>query len=825
MAKLKFKKLNNQGSTFVLALLVITLLTTLALALANASIGNMMMKSIDRGSKKTFYTSETLMDEIRASVGYDSIRILADSYETVLAKIIKTPTGIAEVMNNDEANTLLKENYIDNVLNKITGGTLAFVGDNQYATSQGASNEKAVYEQVKKYIAGYIKGYDKGMAEVTDVGYVYAYKAPKDAEYGSYLGYKGCQWMVVVSDVSISYKENKSGETYFSNITTDFEIEYPNMVVDFTNTNRLTDFTDYALIADDNIVISGQDANVEASVYAGGIIDIAATSAKGAYVNFNSPKDSNINVICGGNSADYSGTASGTIRVGGSQSAKAEAHFQGVNIWCTNIATRATVDATKGAVISIGERCNTYVKDDLSIDAQKSNVSVLGEYYGYSYEGINTSLGHASSSAILVNGKKSSVTIGARKLFIGGRAYIDIAGASNSYLTGESLSLRASQEVYLVPAEYLGVNYDVKLTNPMAKDVWTTLNNNKGKVNEDGTTVEVCRLPDNYFANNYLAATPYTVRYYGNMAYIYFNFSDNDKASLYLQDVIAGKDKDMKDKLVKYNKNLFGGEDSDIKVTTPSSDIISTGVFMESTSGTPGKTVGTANMPEDVFMFTTKDLKNRYEILTHLLASLPWDEGTSRHYVTNITKSLRDLKGYEVKESELLSESIMSNIIHMNTFNDYEYNKAGHATEYVTGDYKYVKMAVKDSITVDEKIIGGIIICKGDVTLGHNFKGLIIAGGDIILKNDAQIINVDTNSNMIEEYIIGKEEFKAKDESEEAPEKEEIAFKEYFVAYKGSAVDENNREKVQIENVDYKDLVSFNNWRKYEDKTFREKTE
>ena len=50
MRRLKIKKLNNQGSTFILAVLVITLLTTLALALANASISNMMMKSVDRGS-------------------------------------------------------------------------------------------------------------------------------------------------------------------------------------------------------------------------------------------------------------------------------------------------------------------------------------------------------------------------------------------------------------------------------------------------------------------------------------------------------------------------------------------------------------------------------------------------------------------------------------------------------------------------------------------------------------------------------------------------------------------------------------------------------
>ena len=123
MKKFRIKKLNNQGSTFVLALLVITLLTTLALALANATIGNMMMKSMDRGSKKTFYTAETLLDEIRVGVGYSSLDNLARAYESVLTTLIDTSTGSASVMDNNEANTSLKEKYVDNVLGTVSGGS------------------------------------------------------------------------------------------------------------------------------------------------------------------------------------------------------------------------------------------------------------------------------------------------------------------------------------------------------------------------------------------------------------------------------------------------------------------------------------------------------------------------------------------------------------------------------------------------------------------------------------------------------------------------------------------------------------------------------
>ena len=829
MGKLKIKKLNNQGSTFVLALLVIMLLTTLALALASASIGNMTMKSIDRGSKNTFYTSESLLDEIRAGIGHNTVRNLASAYESVLTNIIDSSTGVSKVVDNNEANEQFKQKYIENVLYEITKGQLAFGSGKEYVTSQGSPKEEIINKNVKEYVTSYILGYDKGMAEVTSIGNVYAYKNPTDDEYISYLGYESkTTWSVIVKDVAVSYKEKKNGETYFSNVTIDLEIEYPDMMVDFTTTNRLTDFAEFSLIADDSIIMSGQRVNVSASVYAGNLIEVAPSAAQGSEVRFNAPTDSNINVVCGGNEGEYSGT----IRVGGDLNYSSEAHFQGVNIWCTNIATRrkfgdgTTQDATQGATIYIGDRCNTYVKDDLSADAQKSNITVLGEYYGYSYEGASGSLGHASSSAIIVNGKRSNLNIGVRKLLVGGRAYIDIVNTSSSYMTGESLTLKASQDVYLIPVEFLGINYETAITNPMSKSTWDTLNSKKGTANSEGKIIELCKIPDDYFAKSYLASIPYTVKYSGDMAYVYFQFADNDKAARYIKDVVAGADSSMKETLDRYNRNLFGVTESVIQVTTPSSDIIATGVFMELENGTADQTVASGVMPEDLFRFTSKDLDNRYKILTHLLATIPWDEGTSRHYVQDPAESLLKFRGYQVT-GELSSTSIIKNLIDMTLLEQNEYNVNGYAVNYGSTDQKYVKMAIKNSYTVADDIVGGIIVCKGNVTLGHDFTGLIIAGGDIILDNGATItpINLSTNSNMVEEFIIGKEEFRSLTEGGEIPPSEDVPFKEYFNAYKTSGTEEGSKEQLKIENVDYKDLVNFDNWRKYEDKTSEDETE
>lgn len=820
MGKIKIKKLNNQGSTFVLSLLVITLLTTLALALANASLGNMMMKSVDRNSKNTFYTSETLLDEIRASVGHSSLRNLATAYEDVLTSIVDTKTGFQEVVNNTDANNQLKAKYVENVLKEITNGAVVFSGEEKKAFSTDLVNASDVHKNIASYINNtYIEGYDAGMASVKTIGSVEAYKDFAE----------DCKWKVIVKDVVINYKEKKVGETYFSNITVDLEIEYPNMMVDFTNTNRLTDFINYSLIANGSVKIPSQKVNVNASVYAGNTIDIMSNSDyKGAEVVF-APKAGsvmNIDVICGSNSGQ------GAIRVGGNGSVSSKVQFNSTNIWCTNIATMkkfeegSTQDATAGAEIFIDTYSNSYVRDDLSVDAQKSDVRVFGTYYGYKYDGIDSAVGHLASSAIIVNGRNSKLTLGPSYIFLGGRAYIDIS--SGAYKTGESLSLRASQEVYLVPSEFLGVNFGTTLTNPMSKDVWDVdLGDKIGQPNDvTGEIIKECEIPDDYFAKEYLADPPYTIRRHNDMVYVYFNFKHDgtgrDYEKEYIKAVVSGANDDMYDKLERYNKNLFGGEGSVIKVE-PGISIDATGILMETESGNPGFTDTNMGMVIPVINQTSTDLDNRYNIYTHLLATIPWDDGTSRYYVygSNNNNAMREalakLRGYVVTDDELNSilsqNNIMNNIINMNLLKEQgnEYNPAGEAIDYGPPTKKYVKIATNADVSIDDsnEIDGGIIITTGNVTVARNFEGLIIAGGDIKFDNDATI---STNINMIEEFIIGKEKFRNVSIDEE-----DCPFKDYFLAYKSSAVDTDSSEAVKIENVDYKDLVYFNNWRKYED--------
>ena len=816
MIRFKIKKLNNQGSTFVLSLLVITLLTTLALALANASLSNMMMKSMDRSAKKNFYTAESLLDEVRAGIGRDSLDCLADSYEQVLTTIVNNSSGTAVVKDNDKANKELKEAFMESVLKNITDNQLSF-GDETYVQADN-SNPFAIGKAID-YIKSHIKGnqYQNDMGEVTSVGKIKAYK-------DSTSGY---QWIIILEDVAFSYKEKKAGEIQFSNITTDIEIEYPNMVVDFTSNNKVTDFINYTLISDNSIKIldetpqanANQVVNIHGSAYAGHIIDIAPPSVDntGAVVNFASLSDIPIDVVCGGNNSVVAGVQSGTIRVGGNNTKAAEAHFKGTNIWCENIVTYNPGDG--GAVITIDDKSNSYIKDDISAEAKNSDITVGGEYYGYMYDGMNS--GHGASSAIIVNGRNTRMTISARKLMLGGHAYIDISSTPSliQYMTGETLSLKGNQEVYLVPAEFLGVGYDKEVQNPTSKTVWNDL----VSAASSNSTIKVCEVPSTYFAYSYVknpslaapnAGDSYVIKEINNMVYVYWNFRDKQSAAGYIKEVVQGSDSELKEILLRYNKTLFGSSSSVISVTTPASSIDATGIFMQSVAGTPSVVTPTGMSDPAIFNLTSRDLKNRYEIITHLLATLPWDSGNARYYVENSATSLEQIRGISVDGGELAKTNIIENIIDMDMLNDEGYNTAAQPYTEVTDEKQYVKMAidnadltqglsnpyvVPDGITGGtEKIDGGVIVATGDVVLNHDFYGLIIAGGNIEIVGDAKLT---TNPDYIERLITDDPEFR-----------------KYFKAYKSAAVEEDSREEIKIENVDYKDLVIFNNWRKYEDK-------
>ncbi len=820
----KNKKLNNNGSTLVMTILTIAFISLLASVILAASVGNVIMKKIDYNSKDAFYTAESVVDEIKVGVGKDSMEAMAGAYENVLANLIVTDGTLDYMMENAEANDRLKQLFMQNMTTKLTNGNVNF----QDISDRLDDNTSTTLTYVKNYLENFIN-----KIEADEDGNQNKYAVIKSIESVTFIkSYNGIENQIIVNNVVVDYKTKKATETYFANLTVDINIAYPDMVVDFSSTKRLNDFKQFAFIADGNVNINAVTtditANVNAGIYAGNNISISSGSGigelkVGSFVNSE------------GTTLRPNVVTRNDLILTGSQSSDddpgkiAKLTLSTTNLWVDNIQIKEypgllNKDITAGVEVLIDSDCKTFVSDDLNIDGKNSIVTIGGEYYGYSYDGSSTENQHKLSSAIIVKGAGSKISLGSdevtlKRLIIGGHSYIDYDKYDSDivdYMTGESLSFEVDQELYLVPSQYIGLNYTKSVSNPMPKDVWDAL---KQAVTDtaatDDTADDVTLINmSGFFASDdgLLASTPYEVKEIGNnMVYIYLNFKDRASAAAYIQGVLDNKAPELQDKLDKFTSELLSANvmASGAVSIAEGVEMYTAGALLETDGSSVDLTYG-GDITVAELGTNSIDYANRYKILTQLLVPLDFEVSGSRYVVDDIEKALYELKEYEMKNTDMdVSISATENVIDWGMLNDDGYNAETPTKILASTTYgiALTKVAIKGDYVIPDNIFGGIIIADGNVEVNHDFTGLIIATGNINVTASA---TVTTNDAMVESLITN--EYTYTDNT--APDSS-LPFKNYFYAYKSTGA--NGSEDVKIESLGYDDMVSLDNWRKYDD--------
>jgi hypothetical protein len=99
---------------------------------------------------------------------------------------------------------------------------------------------------------------------------------------------------------------------------------------------------------------------------------------------------------------------------------------------------------------------------------------------------------------------------------------------------------------------------------------------------------------------------------------------------------------------------------------------------MEATGGVTGDATSHTDaagvMPEVLFTQNSLDYRNRYDIYTHLLVSIPWEHESARYYVMNSATALEQLRDFVTDGSELTQTSIINNIVDRILMEGDEYN-------------------------------------------------------------------------------------------------------------------------------------------------------
>ena len=478
------------------------------------------MKAVERQTKDEFYYVERALNDVYSGVGRECSLELGRAYSSTLAKYEFTDNTLAyEQFHYNYVDKLKKlliyENDPDNT--KLVGKF------NTFLTSD--IKDRAEVKSINKILF-----YDKVENNYIDKGNIV------DSKLSQYSKIKIEGLYVVTMD-----------RDYVSSITTDLVIEIP--AVDFFKVNEKE--LDYALVGCKGIDFQG-NAEINGNVYGG------SDSSEHLGIQVGSMDNSPTVTI----KADYV-ISGGDITVNRGNLSVGSVYGNDNEIWFENlIFGNKKYDSDKNANATI--MGNLYALNDLQIEGKNADVTIEGNYFGYGDEDTTLSskesvfkqnseemydddMKHSQSSSIIVN--SSGANLDMEKLgtlVLLGQAYIDHnskydAKDSETYKvygdtkmkddgTGESASIKASQELLLVPEEFLDYSNPTEYTGFSIVPNDEKVDNLKTWVSKNFSKV---RLADNPIKDVKLVKNG--SKYY---AYLYLNFDSQQSEKNYIDQII-----------------------------------------------------------------------------------------------------------------------------------------------------------------------------------------------------------------------------------------------------------------------------------------------
>ena len=424
-------KLNNSGSTLMVVIVTIALISVLATVLMSMSYMNYNMKVTEYNSKKNFYSAEVVLDQINVGLQKE----MSDSLEDAYVRSMQRYTLDKDITRN--------ENFANYYINELTGKLRTAALDTQYQIApidtdgDGVNDCGLVHYLDSTLQAAYASG---ALVIKSDTAKMQSVAVAKTNSEGAVVyEAKG----LVLYDLHISYTDANDFTTV---IETDIRLKTPSLTL--VTKTAMPNVFDYCLVADSGLTggTTGVTATIRGNIFAGN--DTGSTTDLGGIVcptAHNWTFDGETRVV-----------SAGPLQVNHGATLEAT---DATNCWVNNIVLPKYNTSTSGTLKLLGQ---TYVKDDLTIEGKGAQVTLAGDYYGFGYGSTAK-----ESSAIILNGKDAVLDMtGLNRLMLGGNAYIqtsqvtynvnDEAGitANNNVdiLTGNALAVKTDQIAYLVPA-------------------------------------------------------------------------------------------------------------------------------------------------------------------------------------------------------------------------------------------------------------------------------------------------------------------------------------------------------------------------------------
>lgn len=790
--KLWNRKRRNSGSSIVIVIIAMAMIGILATTLLWMSYVNYKIKVNDIRNKNSFYSAETVMEQIVAGLQKETSDSVAVAYQEVLS-------NWETLENETNRYSTFASMYLDTLVKHLRDSEK---GDGYYGRDilEGYV-DTTIWKNVNQ------TAWDNGTDEAD------AAKAPvMELVNGSSL---------ILRNVFVSYTEGDR----LSIVSTDLCLDVPEIV--FTQSGSIDDLYDYLLIGNQGISLTKGSGQVtgDGSIYAG----IDETTAKGGIV-INPASSLAINngryVISKGE-IDVVGPGAGFI--------VRDARETGSSVYAKSL------DLQSG-MISLDSK--TYIANDLTLSGNGSKATLTKEYYGYGtsmatgLEGSPTE--QENSSAIIINGQNSTVDMsGVNTLMLAGRAYIgtnttkkeldqntaaavEDAGKKNekAVLMGESITVKGGQIAYLVPTECLGVYNGETLIgqNPLTQDQAAKMQAYKDQYGKEFREVDftrpVSRLGGESLSSFGVADMDHirkvSTQYVGggteskSLTY-YYLVMDADYAAKYYQAYY--KQDNNKETIDNYFKKyatggiLLGDYTSEQNsYTILGNALVSDALSQSGVSLLASKENATSAMTPAEAAQKSADIANVYKGLTTNLS----EDGASASTFQNVFESVikKEITTKQEDGSEK-KEPIQEYLVD---------NGTGGTMEFTTED------GLKGIITTGNYTLssatGGasnirLIVSLGDIVIDRNFTGLAIAKGTITIDGATHNGAASLKRNKMELYKVLN--------ATTGVEGDTITPMAFFVNGETSLADgvqEASTDDAGNLNIDYTEIVRYMNWEK-----------
>lgn len=424
-------KSGNRGSAIVHVIIAMAMIGIFASTILWMAYLNYMIKLTDVKNKNSFYSAETVMEQIMAGVQHEASAAVSMGYQEVM-KNWENYASDGERLK--EFSTV----YLDTLIANLKDPSL---GTNYYKG-----------DVLLGFVDADLRAGMNQVADSSDPLYTDSWNnSTRRMELVN-------NSTLVLKDIKVSFTDENG---FLSIINTDICIDVPRLV--FQHEGSIDGLYEYELIANEGIeTASGAGTSlIEGSIYAG--VDDAGQG--GLLINQGSGLTiENGRHVISGKDIELKGPQAGLLvrpMTGGDQSC----------VYAANLDIKSGTLSIDGI---------TYVADDLVLSGTGSKATLTREYYGYG-SSVATGLSEtdpvdpSKSSAIIINGSKATVDLsGLNRLMLAGRAYIGQSLTDNVPATpapspgaaatpenrairmGESIAVKGNQIAYLVPAECIG---------------------------------------------------------------------------------------------------------------------------------------------------------------------------------------------------------------------------------------------------------------------------------------------------------------------------------------------------------------------------------